>query len=86
MLFSFTTDPYTKKKQVRVNPALTELTLQENVEKTRKLIVELYIKCETDYVSGLKIYESIVEKNIFETTQNQIKTLQKKSNELINQV
>tara|TARA_B110000971_G_scaffold162338_1_gene165974 strand:- start:436 stop:1713 length:1278 start_codon:yes stop_codon:yes gene_type:complete len=86
VLFSFTTDPYTKKKQVRVNPALTELTLQENVEKTRKLIVELYIKCETDYVSGLKIYESIVEKNIFETTQNQIKTLQKKSNELINQV
>ena len=53
------------------------------VEKTRKIIIELYVKCETDYVNGLKIYETIVEKKILETTQNQIQTLQKQATNII---
>ena len=83
-LFSFTTDPYTRQKKVRINPSLTELTLQDTIGKTRKLIVDLYIRCELDYVNGIKIYETIVEKKILETTQNQIKNLKIKSAEIIN--
>ena len=83
-LFSFTTDPYTQQKKVRINPSLTELTLQDTIGKTRKLIVDLYIRCELDYVNGIKIYETIVEKKILETTQNQIKNLKIKSAEIIN--
>ena len=82
-LFSFTTNPYTKKKQVRVNPKLTDQVLQENVEKTRKFIIDLYVKCELDYVNGIKIYEAIVEKKIIETTQNQIKSLKQRSQDII---
>ena len=71
-LFIFINDPYTGKKVIKINPHLTEESLQKVVEKTRKLIIDLYIKCESDYVNGVKIYEAIVEKKILETTQKQI--------------
>ena len=82
-LFSFVEDPYTKKKKIRINPKLTDNSLQNDIVKARKIIVELYVKCETDYVEGLKIYEAIVEKKIIETTQKQINTLQKESDKIV---
>jgi len=84
-LFSFTTNPYTQKKQVRINPELTEEKLQGIIEKTRKLIIDLYVKCELDYLNGIKIYEAIVEKKIFETTQNQINNLKMRSATIVNE-
>jgi hypothetical protein len=36
-----------------------------------------------DYVKGIKIYEAIVESKILETTQKQIKTLEKEANKII---
>jgi hypothetical protein len=36
-----------------------------------------------DYVSGLKIYEAIVEQKILETAQNQIDNLEKMSDKII---
>ena len=59
--------------------------LQKNIVKARKIIVELYVKCETDYVNGLKIYEAIVEKKILETTQSQINTLKKESDVIVSE-
>jgi hypothetical protein len=82
-IFVYTIDPQTNKKQIRVNPSLTEKRLQEIVIETRALIIKLYLTCEMDYVNGLKIYEAIVEQKIFETAQNQIKSLEKMSDELI---
>ena len=82
-IFVYTIDPQTGKKQIRVNPLLTEKRLQEIVIETRALIIKLYLTCEMDYVNGLKIYEAIVEQKIFETAQNQIKSLEKMSDELI---
>ena len=70
--------------KVRIHPKLTDLILREVVLKTRKIIMELYVKCENDYVSGLKIYEAIVESKIRKTTQNQIITLQKEATKTIN--
>jgi hypothetical protein len=84
-LFIFVPDPYTKKNKIRVNPKLTDDSLQKNIVKARKIIVELYVKCETDYVEGLKIYEAIVEKKILETTQKQIETLQKESDNVLSE-
>jgi len=84
-LFSFVEDPYSKKKKIRVNPKLTEESLQKLVEKSRKIIVELYIKCENDYVNGIKMYEAIVEAKILETTKKQIENLQKQSETIIQQ-
>lgn len=82
-IFVYTIDPQTGKKQIRINPSLTEERLQEIVVETRSLIIKLYLTCEMDYVNGLKIYEAIVEQKILETAQNQIQKLQKLSEELI---
>ena len=69
--------------KVRIHPKLTDQILKMVVLKTRKIIMELYIKCESDYVNGLKIYEAIVESKIRQTTQSQIVTLQKEANKKI---
>jgi hypothetical protein len=82
-LFTYVVDPYTGKKVIRVNPKLTESSLQKVVEKTRRLIINLYVKCEQDYVNGVKLYEVIVESKIFETTQKQINNLQAEASKLI---
>jgi hypothetical protein len=84
-LFVYTIDPQTNKKQIRVNPELTESKLQELVIETRAIIIKLYLTCEVDFVNGLKLYEAIVEEKILETAQNQIKSLEKLSEKLISQ-
>jgi hypothetical protein len=82
-LFIFVNDPYSDKKKIRVNPKLTEEYLQQIVEKTRKIIIELYVKCELDYVNGIKHYEAIVESKILETTKKQIDNLEKKATNIV---
>jgi hypothetical protein len=85
-LFVYTLDPQTNKKQIRVNPALTESGLQELVVETRALIIKLYLTCEVDFVNGIKLYQAIVEQKIFDTERNQLKYFDKKADELLTQV
>lgn len=61
--------------QVTINPTLNEQLLQSLIEDTRNIIVNLYITCEEDYAEGLDIFEAIIEKQIMETTLQQIKNL-----------
>ena len=82
-IFVYTIEPQTGKKQIRINPSLTEERLQEIIIETRALIIKLYLTCEIDYVNGLKMYEAIVEQKILETAQNQIHNLEKISEQLI---
>jgi hypothetical protein len=82
-LFVYVIDPQTNKKKIRINPSLTEESLQEIVVYTRALIIELYLSCEIDYVNGLNIYEAIVEQKIYDTNKNQKVYLEKKRQELI---
>jgi hypothetical protein len=82
-LFTYVKDPYSGKRVIRINPKLTDLSLQKAVEKTRKLIIDLYIKCESDYLNGVQIFEAIVESKIIETTQKQIETLKKEASKII---
>lgn len=82
-IFVYTLDPQTGKKQIRINPLLKEERLQEIVIESRALIIKLYLTCEMDYVNGLKIYEAIVEEIILKTAQNQIKNLEKVSEQLM---
>lgn len=74
-LFSFVIDPYTNIKKIRVNPKLTEDSLNKIVEKTRKIIIELYTNCEKYYAEGVQIYEAIVAANLLENTKRQIANL-----------
>jgi hypothetical protein len=82
-LFTYVNDPYTGKRVIRINPKLNDDSLQKAVVKTRKFIVDLYVKCEVDYVNGVKLFEAIVESKILETTQNQIENLKKEASEII---
>lgn len=82
-IFTFVIDPFTKKKRIRISPTLTDDLLQKAVENARKIIIELYVSCETDYVNGIKLYEAIVEKKIFESLQNQEKSLKKEKEKTI---
>jgi hypothetical protein len=82
-IFVYVLDPVTDKEVIRVNPDLTENGLQDLIVETRKLIIELYLKCETDFVEGVKIYEAIVESQIFNTTQKHIEQLEKEREKLI---
>ena len=82
-IFSYSSDPYTGKRVIRVNPKLTETSLQNAIVKTRKFIIDLYVKCETDYVNGVKLFEAIVESKILETTQKQIDNLEKEAKQII---
>jgi len=84
-LFTYVIDPYSGKKVIRVNPKLTEELLQKAIEKARRLIVDLYVKCENDYTNGIKIYEAIVESKILETTEKQIKNLEKQAKNIISE-
>jgi len=81
-LFTYVVDPYTKKKKIRINPKLNDELLQSAVEKARKLIIDLYVKCEKDYVEGVKLYEAIVESTILETTKNQIGNLKTETKQM----
>lgn len=76
-LFVFSFDQVESKKKIIINPILNEKSLQVLVDKTRKLIVELYLTCEKDFVSGLKIYEAIVEKQVLDTSKAQLESLNK---------
>ena len=64
---------------------MNEDKLQKIVEKTRSIIIELYVKCEMDYVDNLKVYEAIVESKILETTKKQIENLEKKANTMVSE-
>ena len=82
-LFDYTIDPKTQKRVIRVNPKLTETTLQENVEKTRKMISTLYLKCELDFEEGVKIMNAIVESKEAVILPRQIKVLSDESDILV---
>jgi hypothetical protein len=82
-LFTNITDPYSGKRVIRINPNLNDALLQKSVIKTRRLIVDLYINCEKDYVSGVKLFEAIVESKILSTTEKQIEALKKESTKII---
>jgi hypothetical protein len=70
---------YTQSGLIKINPDLTEQSLQEVVDETRNIIIDLYLKCEADFVEGVKLYEAMVESLIFNSTKNQIESLQRAS-------
>jgi hypothetical protein len=85
-MFTFVLDPHTKEKKIRINPQLTDDGLTKLVENARKLIIDLYVTCEMDYVNGVKLYEAIVESQLLVTTEKQISSLNKQKSQLIDEM
>jgi hypothetical protein len=55
----------------KINPTLTEKKLADIVGQARKIIIELYIECETSYEMGVQLYEAISNKILLETLRGQ---------------
>ena len=66
-----------------LNPELTEDLLYALVSETRKIIMNLYLSCEKDYVNGIKIYTDLINRIKYQTTQRQIEYLENQQKKLI---
>lgn len=82
-LFTYDVDNTTDKKLVRVHPDLTESKLNDILAKTRHIIVNYYLSCETDYQKGVKLYETIVENQMKDTLMSQISSLEDTRDDLL---
>ena len=65
----------TNKKEIIINPNLTYKKLDLIIQETKAPIINLYLKCEKDYLEGLNIFEVIVNMMYKETSQNQLDNL-----------
>lgn len=71
-IFIFEVNPITKAREVTIRPNITEDALQRIVTETRNIIINLYITCEQDFLTGIEIIEAIVENQVKETTNAQL--------------
>ena len=78
-LFARTKNDKTGKTEVVIHPELTENSLKILIDKTRTIIVKLYITCEKDFKEGIKLLNAIIDKKkmdqIFSHTDDLHKTL-----------
>jgi hypothetical protein len=65
------------KEKYIIDPSLTYEDLDVLIGEARKIILKLYISCEKDFMSTLKIFQAIIETQILETNKRQIKELEK---------
>jgi hypothetical protein len=65
------------KERYIIDPYLTYEELNNLIDETRKIILKLYVNCEKNFINTLKILQAIIEAQIFETGQRQIKELER---------
>lgn len=75
-LFSFIKDGSSGQESVIIHPSLTKDTLEKIGEKTRKLIKEMYVECETNFFNALIKYQTIIVSRGKELQEKQIHNLE----------
>ena len=65
------------KEKYIIDPTLTYEELDILIVEARKIILKLYISCERDFMSTLKIFQAIIETQILETNKRQINELER---------
>lgn len=65
------------KMKYIIDPKLTYEQLNNLIAETRKIILKLYVNCEKNFIYTLKILQAIIEAQIFETGQRQIRELER---------
>ena len=66
----------TKMKYI-IDPNLTYEDLNNLIDETRKIILKLYVNCEKNFIHTLKILQAIIEAQMLETGQRQIRELER---------
>jgi hypothetical protein len=82
-IFEFTLNVKTKKTTVILKKNLSETKINELFSKTREIISQLYIDCQTDFVKGINIYKSIVYSKLLERNKLREINLKKDMQQLI---
>ena len=82
-LFVYRIDPTTQQKEITLHPNLTTEGLEGIVERTRKILLEIYIGCEQDFLKTLEAFEAIIEDQIQKTTERKITNLKKQEENVI---
>ena len=82
VLFTYVVDENTGNKKIKIHPKLNDAKLAMVVKDTRKIIINLYTTCEKDYLTGVKLYEDIVDAIGFTTLPKQIDNLDESIGEL----
>ena len=75
-LFTYDIEKTRNQRMPTINPNLTREKLNSLMMTTRETVAKMILKCELDYLTGVKIYEAIVNNQIFETTQKQLVELE----------
>ena len=57
--------------------------LNEIIEKTRNIIIDLYINCEKDFKEGMKLFEAVVQNKILENRNRKDTVLNNLAEELM---
>ena len=65
------------KMKYIIDPNLTYEDLNNLIAETRKIVLKLYVNCEKNFIYTLKILQAIIEAQIFETGQRQIRELER---------
>lgn len=73
-----------EKQKFRVHPSLTILSLKRLLNKTRKIIAQLYIACERDQVMSKYLFDSAVKEISQQSLHRQIAGLKEAQLELLN--
>jgi hypothetical protein len=67
---------------VFINETLNEEKLQNYINEAKEISAKLFVSCENDFLTGIKLYEAIMETQMFTSLQEQIKCLKKQQSEL----
>jgi len=78
-LFVFAINPQTKKPEITINPKLSDSLLNEIVIETQKMIIHLYVTCETNFIEGLELFDKIIQEQIKQITEKKIDAIKKEA-------
>jgi len=67
----------TQDGTITIHPLLTYTKLDTYVNKTREILVSMYVTCEEDFKKGLQLFETVIENQVKENTKRKIEHLEK---------
>lgn len=85
-LFVYTVNKKTGKKQIRINPRLSDALLDNLIQQSRTYISDLYKTCQRNYDKGVLLYQDIVETTISKTINNRIQGVQNEEYEEVRDI
>ena len=85
-IFVYTVNKKTGKKQIRINPRLNDILLDNLTQQARSYITQLYVNCQKSYDKGVHLYQDIVESVLSKTLDKRISNAENEEYEEIKNI